>query len=506
VRFPCPYTLDHEPDIIYQMDRMELSPARKVAFEILEQVAGGKADPASLLHSVETSGLQTVDLDLITEIVYGVLRWQRELDHILESHSKRNLAQIDSAVLVALRIGAYQIRHLSRIPVHSAVDESVKLARVYGRRGAHGFVNAVLRGMCRSPDRPRFPTSNHDPLGFLSVTLSHPEWLARRYLNRLGLRDAEARCRRNNKPPPVDIRIDPPLSLEEARAALADEGITAAPFPLVPRCLRARYGKVVGGPLHRSNSIFIQEAGSQLIPYLLDLRAGDRVLDACAAPGAKATEMSRFNHPGPVVAMENRSRRLAVLARLSRDLGCSNLLPVGGDAGKPPFIESFSRILLDAPCSSLGTLNRNPDIKWRLEESDLKAHGEEQLLMLESCSALLTRGGRLVYATCSTEPEENEEVIQRFLDRNSGYRKIPAPDSFPSQARELISDSGSLIIRPERDDMDGYYAVVVERTQSPGEAGGFSKHLPKPRHLPGRKCYFSSLPLKAAADDRISGT
>jgi 16S rRNA (cytosine967-C5)-methyltransferase len=472
------YTPDREPDIISGMGAVDLSPARKFAFEVLEQVAGGRADPASLLHSGGASGLQPADQDLTTEIVYGVLRWRGELDHILELHSKRNLAQIDPAVLVALRIGAYQIRHLDRIPVHSAVDESVKLARAHGRRGAHGFVNAVLRSMCRAPDKPRFPTSNDDPLGFLSITLSHPEWLARRYLNRLGLRDAEARCRRNNQPPPVDVRVDPPLSLEEARATLGDEGVTAEPFPLVPRCLRARSGKVAGGALHRSNSIFIQEAGSQLIPYLLDLRAGDRVLDACSAPGAKATEMSRFAYPGPVVAMENRSRRLAVLARLSRDLGCSNLLPVGGDAGKPPFVQSFSRILLDAPCSSLGTLNRNPDIKWRLEESDLKAHAEEQLHLLESCSALLAPGGRLVYATCSTEPEENEEVIHRFLDRNSGFRKIPAPDSFPSQARELITDNGSLIVRPERDEMDGYYAVVVGRTQSPGEAGGLSKHLP----------------------------
>lgn len=385
------------------MSRQLISGARRATFEILRKVQQGKAEPASLLHAEPTHGLKDADHDLATEIVYGVLRWQNRLDYVLEAHAKRAPAKIDLALLIALRIGLYQIQHLSRVPSRAAVDESVKLARTYGRRGSHGFVNAVLRSICRNPDQPRLPSRTGNPLGYLTVTLSHPEWLAGRTLNRLGMAATEARFERHNRPPPQDLRLELPLRESDTPDALEREGVAADPFPLVPGCLRVRTGNPTRTSLYRSGSIFIQEAGSQLIPYLLGLRTGDRVLDACAAPGAKATEMASWNHPGLVVALERRSRRAALLATVSQRHGCENVVPVIGDAGNLPFQKPFDTILLDAPCSSLGTLARNPDIKWRLKEADLLAHAHEQSRLLESCAHLLAPGGRLVYATCSTE-------------------------------------------------------------------------------------------------------
>ncbi len=407
--------------------------------------------------------LTPADRDLTNEIVYGVLRWQNRLDYILEARASRSARRIDQPILLALRIGLYQILFLDRVPQRSAVDEAVKIAHRYGPRGAESFVNAVLRAVCRNPNQPVLPDRNGDPLRYLSITLSHPEWLARRYFYRLGLDGAEARCRFHNAPAPVDLRVEPVMSVEEAQKALKGEGIETERFPHVPHCLRVVKGKPTRSPLHAQGSIFIQEAGSQLIPHLLAVRPGDRVLDACAAPGAKATELARWTEPGLVIALERRPRRLELMAALARRLNCQNLIPLGGDAGALPLRGSFRTILLDAPCSSLGTLARNPDIKWRVREKDLVDFASRQVRLLTACAEILEGGGRLVYSTCSTEPEENQKVIQRFLDHHPGFRIAPPPESFPVEAHGLVNDSNFLTILPERDQMDGYFAAILEK-------------------------------------------
>jgi len=439
-----------------------LSPARRAAFLVLSQVGQG-ATPASLLHDGPLRGLGPADLDLVTELVYGVLRWQASLDYVIGSHARRGADSIDPALLVALRIGLYQIRYLSRVPQRAAVDESVKLAHTFGRRGASKLVNAVLRSACRHPDQPPMPGKDDDPLSYLSVTLSHPEWLARRYLSRMGMEGAEALCLRNNRRPKTDLRVQPPLDPETALDALSREGIVAKPFPLVPRCLRVDSGKATASAIYTSGSIFIQEAGSQLIPFLLDASSGERVLDACAAPGAKATEIAPWIRPGMVFALDERPKRLSLMVSLARRLGSGNVLPVAADSRALPFHKPFSRILLDAPCSSLGTLARNPDIKWRLREHELATHAARQHDLLSASAALLSPGGRLVYATCSSEPEENEEVLARFLSRNRDFA-IDAPGpAFPAAAQRLLRPDGSLRTDPGRDEVDGYYAVVLTR-------------------------------------------
>lgn len=437
--------------------------ARNAAFQVLSEVAAGRAAPPSLMHDGATRGLGAADIDLVNELVYGVLRWQASLDHVIESHAQRSATGIDLALLVALRIGLYQIRYLSRVPERAAVDESVKLAHRFGRRGGSKLVNAVLRSVCRQPEQPVMPTKEADPLAYLTVTLSHPEWLARRYLARMDLLEAEALCLRNNRRPPTDLRIEPPLELETAREALSREGITAAPLALLPRCLRVETGKATSSKLYAQGNIFIQEAGSQLIPFLLDASSGDSVLDACAAPGAKTTEIAPWIHPAMIFAVDERPKRLSLMAALARRLGSGNLLPIAADSRALPFHQPFSRILLDAPCSSLGTLARNPDIKWRVREEDLARHAEKQHQLLEACGALLSPGGRLVYATCSSEPEENEEVIARFLSLHKDFGIAPQGSTFPPAAQKLIRSDGTLRTEPGRDDVDGYFAVTLTR-------------------------------------------
>jgi 16S rRNA (cytosine967-C5)-methyltransferase len=449
-------------DILPSMG-MQVTPARSAAFRILQEVAQKAAEPASLLHGRRTQKLQQADRDLATEIVYGVLRWQNRLDYILETHAKRPLKNVDFPLLLALRIGLYQIKFLSRVPERAAVNESVELARAFGPRGASGFVNGVMRSACRHPDQPPLPAKNEDALGYLTVTLSHPEWLARRYLDGLGPDRAEARCLHHNRAPSTDLRIEPSADMEKVQKLLETEGVTTEPFAVLPRCLRVRSGRPTASSLYRNGDIFIQEAGSQLIPYLLSVQKGDRVLDACAAPGSKATEISHWCRPGMVIALERRRRRLELMISLAKRSKCDNLIPVGADAEAPPFRVPFRRILLDAPCSSLGTLARNPDIKWRLSEKNLAEHAERQYRLLSSCTGLLAPGGRLVYSTCSTEREENEEVIQRFLLAHSGFFVANTHESVPESARHLIDKQGMLTTLPERDGMDGYFAVALEK-------------------------------------------
>jgi 16S rRNA (cytosine967-C5)-methyltransferase len=426
-------------------------------------VTGAKGDPASLLHDKRLDGLKVQDRDLATELVYGVLRWQNRLDYILEAFSSRPVERVDLPILLALRMGLYQIRFLTRVPERAAVDEAVKLSHIFGPRGTTGFVNAVLRAACRQSDQPALPNKDNEPLRYLTVTLSHPEWLARRYLDNLGLDRAEARCCYHNQIPPQDVRIEPPGEPDQIRLELANEGVESRIFPLVPGSLRIVSGQAGGTSLYKAGRLFIQEAGSQLIPFMLGPRAGNDVLDACAAPGSKATQMSRWCAPGSVIAIERRPRRLKLLADVSKRLGTRNLRPLGADAMQLPFRKKFKYILLDAPCSSLGTLARNPDIKWKLRESDFEALSQKQFQLLQSCSMALEQGGRLVYATCSTEPEENEALIGRFISEQPEFRIASPPQSFPAEAKKLLDADGTLRICPERDEMDGYYAVALER-------------------------------------------
>lgn len=443
-----------------------VSPAREAAFLVLRGVARRQGEPAALLHRDRFASLSSSDLDLANAIVLGVLRWQRSLDFILEHHAKRALTEVDETLLLALRIGLYQIRHLDRVPARAAVDESVKLARAFGASRGAGFVNAVLRGALRNPELPAFPRKERDPSRYLSTTLSHPTWLVDRYLRRLGLEGAEARCFRQNEPPPTYLRVAGNLEETSVRADLAREGVVVETVPEIPGCLRVLEGSPAGTSLRRDGRIFLQDAGSQLVTLLLATRPDDWVLDVCAAPGGKATAASERVPEGKVVACDRRPRRARLLRELSEKLGRDNLWTLVADGARLPFSRRFPRILLDVPCTSLGTLRRNPDVKWRVQESDLPELSRLQSRLLDAAACLLEPGGRLVYATCSTEPEENEEVVKRFLAGRSEFRPLDVQEILPEPARRFRDAEGALRTFPERDDTDGYYAVVLARRES----------------------------------------
>ncbi|HEY7818792.1 MAG TPA: transcription antitermination factor NusB, partial [Vicinamibacteria bacterium] len=285
---------------------MPLSPARRVAFEVLQAVEERRGEPASLLARPKYRSLSSADRDLAMAIVQGVLRFRGSLDWVLAGHASRPLSDLDPAVLRALRIGLFQIRHLDRIPDRAAVDESVRLAAAFGAARGKGLVNAVLRSVLRNPDTPPFPSKERNPLGYLESALSHPRWLAERYLAHLGLERAEARCNAQNRTPPLHLRVSNRLELAHAREILASEGIESAVVPEAPRCLRVLAGTLGDSTLLREGLVFPQDAGSQLVPFLLEASPHHRVLDVCAAPGGKATATSEMVSGGSVIALDRR--------------------------------------------------------------------------------------------------------------------------------------------------------------------------------------------------------
>jgi 16S rRNA (cytosine967-C5)-methyltransferase len=393
------------------------TPARALALRVLCDAERGPGTLSDRLARPDVGGLDPRERGFLHALVLGTLRNRGAIDHALRPLLDRPLERVDREILQVLRLGAHQLLHL-RVPARAAVDESVGLARARAPRGA-GFVNAVLRRLAREGP----PPEPADPQEWLVSAGSLPAWLAERWLRRLGAHGARELARRGLEEPPAVFRLNPriPDALERAReAGLQPHALDC------PGAFRAEAGRPAD--LHAAGVLYLQDELAQRIGLVT---AGPgRTLDACAAPGGKAMLIADavLADGGKLVAAEASQPRLATLSRLAALWGCPNLAVVGADAARPPFpAPSFDQVLLDAPCSGLGTIARNPDLRWRVREADLAAHGRRQLSLLSALAPLVRPGGRLVYATCSTEPEENADVVAAFLARDGSFRLEPAP-------------------------------------------------------------------------------
>jgi 16S rRNA (cytosine967-C5)-methyltransferase len=423
------------------------TPARRLAHDLLRSVALGKRTLGDLLADVRVEALDPVDRGFLHELVLGTLRHRGALDHALAAASNRPLDQTEPAVLDALRLGAYQLLRL-RVPDHAAVSETVELVRAMFPPAA-GFANAVLRRLGRE-GAPATPDAEKDPLGWLTTAGSLPLWLAERWLARDGAATALARARAQLEPSPATFRLHPRRADAARRAAML------APVPLPwPDAGTATQGRAI--ELAHEGLIYLQDLGSQLVARLA--AAPGRVLDACAAPGGKSLLMADLNPDARVAALELAPRRLRVLAGLAASWGATNVAPVGGNALRPPFAAGhFDSVLLDAPCSGLGTIGRNPDLRWRSTPADVVRHAEKQRRLLAAVAPLVRPGGRLVYSACTLEPEETVEIVGPFLKSNPEFQHADAPD----WASAFVEADG-LRVRPERDAGDGFFAAVLRR-------------------------------------------
>ena len=462
--------------------------ARAIALSLLvESVKSEEGLDVLLDRALAQCSFDNRERALTVELTYGVLRRLATIDWRLEPVLDKPLPRLPVAVQMVLRLGAYQLLFLNRIPQSAAVNESVNLARtIAGTLGRDwsGFVNAVLRALLRHPPQP-WPSMDPDAAQAFAVRYSVPGWLSRRWIDRLGVASAEVACEGVSVAPPLTLRVNQLITTRDALLdTFAQVSILAKPTSVSPfGIVLDEGGSVPLLPGFNEGAFYVEDEAAQLVPPLLDPQPGDIVLDACAAPGGKSTHLAALMHnKGIIYAVDRKETRLDVMRSNCRRLGVQIVLPIVGDIRQPlewvPMIEtvrppsvkkasagepSIDRILVDAPCSGLGVLRRHPDAKWRIGEQALPRHQALQCQILEAVVPRLRPGGVLVYSTCSTEPEENEEVIERFCRAHAEFKRESIVPWLPPTAQGFVTEHGALSTVGNQFSMDGFYAARLRK-------------------------------------------
>ncbi len=445
---------------------MSVSPARAAAFHILLRVEQEDAYASELLHSERCANLTALDQALTTELVMGVLRWRSALDDAIGSVSSQNLARLDREVLTSLRLGAYQLGWLDRVPARAAIHESVELVKRARKRSAAPFANAILRKLAENPRihadfQPLLAAADPEAI---AKTSAHPLWLVERWIDQFGVEITARICAFNQAHPVTAIRLRDPKADEELR----HEGIEIAPGSLLANARRVIHGDITKSKQYADGQIAIQDEASQLVAALVG--TGSRILDCCAAPGGKTWAIADRNPEAAIIAVELHPRRAQVLRKRVR---ANNVEVITADIRQIPVGDVFDRVLVDVPCSGTGTIARNPEIKWRLRLEDLADLRSRQFAILQAAARHLAPGGKLVYSTCSLEQEEDESVIEDFLRENAPLRLLDIQSELERlrAAGELASmPSPETLVRgsylrtiPGVQPSDGFFVAMLKR-------------------------------------------
>jgi 16S rRNA (cytosine967-C5)-methyltransferase len=436
------------------------------AFQALRAVASAKSDLPVALAAARSGLDDERDRALTTELVTGALRWQNELDFLIGHFSRRSISRLDPDVLQILRLGAYQLLHLERVPAAAAVNDAVALTRRARKTSAGGLVNAVLRALSRtSREKLPLPDATTSPLDYLEISLSHPRWLAARWASRLGFEVAETWERFNNAAPPLSLRVnrlktDP----DQLAAALLKYGVRVSEARYAPDGLVVESGNPLRTPLAGTGDFFVQDEASQLVSLLAAPKPGDLVLDACASPGGKTTGMAAAaGDRAFIVASDVRDARMQLLRETVSLSGSASIRLVQANLQQSlPFGERFDVVFVDAPCSGLGTIRRDPDIRWRRREEDLIGFQTSQLTMLRNAAAVVKPAGRLIYSTCSSEPEENDAVVEQFLSNAGNFRLLDVRGTLPVLA-PVLDERGILRTFPDVHRLEAFFGAVLQR-------------------------------------------
>ena len=445
--------------------------ARYIAIEILRQWEESKLplDMVMEQHFANTVLGDPRDRQLIMSLVYGVIRWRGYLDWVVEKFSKHPLAKLMNRTLQALRVGIFQILFLDRVPPSAAINETVQaLKDMKQPQWLAGFVNGVLRSVARERLNISHPlyAKNIDSLPEAAL-LSHPEWLISRWKKRYGKEGAVTICKRNNTIAPICLRVNTTLTTPSAQLEkLRNNGLHAGPGQFSPLAIKLDYfhGPVTTVPGFAEGLFQVQDEAAQLVSMLLGpLQPGDSYLDGCGGLGGKTSHLAQMVPAGSsLVAVEpniGRIRKLQEnLERLRLDMTVT-IVEGTLDSLLPASKEKFAGVLIDAPCSGLGVIRRHPDIRWNRDPGDLRRYHEKQVRLLEDAAQLLAFQGVLVYATCSTEPEENDEVVKKFLATHPQFILSDCRDVLPESGACLVDSLGFYRTLPGRDDLDGFFAA-----------------------------------------------
>lgn len=401
---------------------------REIALKALYEIEeNGMYSNQALKAALSHPGLNDADRGLVTELVLGVQKNKIRLDHCVMQFSKVKLKKMTPWVRNILRMGIYQMVDMDKIPHSAACNESVKLARRYAHQAASGFVNGVLRSVARNLDAIVYPERNH-PVEYLSVLYSYPVWMVEKLLEQFGLDECEAILRESNLPHPVTLRVNPlKIRPEELPAILAREGIRSAQDCLIPYCVRVEGAiDVTRSKAYQDGLYTPQNTSSMRAVEVLDPQPGELVLDVCAAPGGKTTQIAeRMEDRGRIVAFDIHPHKAELIKAAAARLGLNSISAQIQDASVPvtEYIGKADRVLVDAPCSGLGVIHKKPDIKWTRQETDIQALAGIQAKILDTACQYVRPGGVLVYSTCTILCEENETQTERFLDRHPEFIK-----------------------------------------------------------------------------------
>jgi len=437
--------------------------------DILVKVETRKAYADVLLdQTLKAKSLSSPDRALLTELTYGTLRWRGRLDAHLAPLLRRPLEKTDPFLKNLLRLSLYQFIFLDRIPDYAAVNEAVELTKSRAGGKAGGFVNGVLRNFLREAKQVAKPDLKESPINAVAEYWSHPEWLIEKWLRYFSTTETEALLQANNQEAPLVLRTNLRHRTREGLLELfQSRNIQASPAPWSSQGITVQSkGLVENLPGFHEGSFQVQGEASQLVAYLLDPQPGERILDACAAPGGKTTQIAELmDDRGEVVATDVSAKGLKRLQENATRLRLESIRAFQADLSKPlsrSLSQPFDRILIDAPCSGFGTLRSHPEIKWNRGEADIKRLSELQEKILVNAASNLKPGGVLVYSTCTLIDDENERVVKTFLQQQKEFVLDGATAYLPQPARSLVRDNYFMAL-PHKHNTDGFFAARMRK-------------------------------------------